>query len=87
MLMSVKQPLYDLNQLVKAIKTKTKSSWNHLKQFKPLNKILLRLNPVDLLKQPVGSVWQQSQNKTKLFQTILKTTKCKKTGWFNILTG
>ena len=63
------------NQMVKAVKSKSKSCWNHLKQIKPLNKIMLRFSrkqPVDLSKQPVESVWQQSQNKAKLFQT----TKC-----------
>ena len=90
MVRSVKQPLYDLNQLVKAVKSKTKSNWNHLKQFKPLNKIMLRFsqkNLVDLSKQPVESIWQQSQNKAKLFQTILKTTKCQTTSWFDISIG
>jgi len=41
---SVKQHLYNLNQVVKAVKSKTKSNWNNLKQVKPLNKILLRFS-------------------------------------------
>ena len=43
--------------------------------------------PIDFSKQPVESVWQQSQNKAKLFQAILKTTKCQTTSWFNISTS
>ena len=45
--------------MVKAVKSKSKSCWNHLKQIKPLNKIMLRFSrkqPVDLSKQPVESV-------------------------------
>jgi len=33
MLGCVKQPLYDLNKVVKAVKSKTVSCWNHLKQI------------------------------------------------------
>jgi len=61
--------------VVKTVKSKTKSCWNHLKQLK---RILLRFSkkqPIDFSKQPVESIWQQNQNKDKFFQAILKTTK------------
>jgi len=66
--------------MVKAVKSKTKICWNNLKQIKTAKYNSLRfseIQPVDFSKQPVESVWQQSQNKDKLFQAILKTLSVK----------
>jgi len=68
--MRVKQPFYLLKILLESFKTE-----------KPLNKILLRFSEKQLI-----DLWKQSidfclttKAKAKLFQSILKSTKCQTT--------
>ena len=67
--------------MVKTVKTKNQKLLESFKIEKPLNKILLRFSKkqsIDLSKQSIDFCLIVKA-KTKLFQIILKSTKCQTT--------